>query len=39
MLRYVGVDKWIVSVIMAMYEDALTKMRMNRRESKALKGS
>ena len=30
-----GVDEWIVSVIRAMYEDASTNVRMNRRESKA----
>ena len=34
-LRYLGVDEWIVSVIKAMYEDASTKVRMNRRESRA----
>ena len=34
-LRYLGVDEWIVSVIKAMYEDALTKVRMNGRESRA----
>ena len=28
-------DEWIVSVIKAMYDDALTKVRMNGRESKA----
>ena len=28
-------DEWIVSVIKAMYEDALTKVRMNGWESKA----
>ena len=34
-LRYLGVksvDKWIVSVIKAMYEDASTMVRMNGRE-------
>ena len=31
-LKYLGVDEWIVSVIKAMYEDASTKVRMNRRE-------
>ena len=34
-LRYLGVDEWIVSVIRAMYEDATTKVKLNRRESKA----
>ena len=34
-LRYLGVDEWIMSVIMAMYEDASTKARMNGRESRA----
>ena len=29
---HMGVDEWIVSVIKAMYEDALTKVRMNGRE-------
>ena len=31
-LRYLGVDEWIMSVIKAMYEDALTKVRVNGRE-------
>ena len=31
-LRYLGVDEWIVSVIKTMYEDAPTKVRMNGRE-------
>ena len=30
-----GVDEWIVSVIRAMYKDAITKVRLNGRESKA----
>ena len=34
-LRYQGVDEWIVSVIKAMYEDALTKVRLNGRKSRA----
>ena len=34
-LRYLGIDDWIVSVIKAMYEDASTKVRMNGRESRA----
>ena len=34
-LRYLGVDEWIVSVIKAMYEDATTKVKLKRRESKA----
>ena len=34
-LRYLGVDEWIVSVIKAMYEDVLTKVRLNGRESRA----
>ena len=34
-LRCLGVDEWIVSVIKAMYEDASTTVRVNRRESKA----
>ena len=34
-LRYLGVDEWIVSVIKAMHEDALTKVRTNGRESRA----
>ena len=29
--RYLGVDKWIVSVIRAMYEDATTKVKLNGR--------
>ena len=32
MLRYLGVNEWIVSAIKAMYEDASTKVRMNGRE-------
>ena len=36
-LRCLGVDEWIVSVIKAMYEDATTMVRVNGRESKALK--
>ena len=27
-LRYLGVDEWIVSVMKTMYEDASTKVRM-----------
>ena len=34
-LRYLGVDEGIVSVIKAMYEDALTKVRLNWRKSRA----
>ena len=29
-LRYLGVDKWRVSVIRATYEDAITRMRVAR---------
>ena len=34
-LRYLGVDEWIVSVIRAMYEDEIAKVRLNGRESNA----
>ena len=33
-LRYLGMDEWIVSVMRAMYEDALTKVRVSGRERK-----
>ena len=32
MQRHLGVGEWIVLVIKSMYEDASTKVRMNRRE-------
>ena len=35
MMRDLGVDEWIVSVIKVMYEDASTKVRMNGRENRA----
>ena len=34
-LRYLGVNEWIVSVIIAIYEEATTKVRINGRKSKA----